>query len=112
MLAMAQTIAMLFVARIVDGLSGGNISTARACVADITEPRDRARAYGIIGAAFGLGFIGSGAEWPAVQGRYTAPIWTAAGLTLVATAMAYFWLPKPCTGPPPAPACRSRTSRR
>ena len=44
-------------ARIVDGLSGGNISTARAYVADITEPKDRARAYGILGAAFGLGFI-------------------------------------------------------
>ena len=48
---------MLFAARIVDGLSGGNISTARAYVADITEPKDRARAYGLIGAAFGLGFI-------------------------------------------------------
>ena len=95
MLAMAQTIAMLFVARIVDGLSGGNISTARAYVADITEPKDRARAYGIIGAAFGLGFI----LGPALSGllarvSYTAPIWTAAGLTLVATAMAYFWLPE------------------
>ena len=95
MLAMAQTIAMLFLARIVDGLSGGNISTARAYVADITEPKDRARAYGIIGAAFGLGFI----LGPALSGllagvSYTAPIWTAAGLTLVATAMAYFWLPE------------------
>ena len=57
MLALAQSIAMLFLARIVDGLSGGNISTARAYVADITEPEDRARAYGILGAAFGLGFI-------------------------------------------------------
>ncbi len=57
MLALAQSIAMLFLARIVDGLSGGNISTARAYVADITEPKDRARAYGLIGAAFGLGFI-------------------------------------------------------
>ena len=57
MLALAHSLAMLFAARIVDGLSGGNISTARAYVADITEPKDRARAYGIIGAAFGLGFI-------------------------------------------------------
>ena len=57
MLALAHSIAMLFLARIVDGLSGGNISTARAYVADITEPKDRARAYGLIGAAFGLGFI-------------------------------------------------------
>jgi len=95
MLAMAQSIALLFIARIVDGLSGGNISTARAYVADVTEPKDRARAYGLIGAAFGLGFIFG----PALSGllahiSYTAPIWTAAELTLVATFMAYFWLPE------------------
>jgi DHA1 family tetracycline resistance protein-like MFS transporter len=86
---------MLFAARIVDGLSGGNISTARAYVADVTEPRDRARAYGLIGAAFGLGFI----LGPALSGilakiSYTAPIWAAAAITLVATAMAWAWLPE------------------
>ena len=86
---------MLFLARIVDGLSGGNISTARAYVADVTEPKDRARAYGLIGAAFGLGFIFG----PALSGvlatvSYTAPIWAAAALTLVATVMAWFWLPE------------------
>jgi MFS transporter, DHA1 family, tetracycline resistance protein len=95
MLALAHSVVMLFAARIVDGLSGGNISTARAYVADITEPKDRARAYGIIGAAFGLGFI----LGPALSGilaavSYTAPIWAAAGLTLVATAMAWLWLPE------------------
>ena len=95
MLAMAHSIAMLFAARIVDGLSGGNISTARAYVADITEPKDRARAYGIIGAAFGLGFI----LGPALSGvlagvSVTAPIWAAAGLTVVATVMAWLWLPE------------------
>jgi DHA1 family tetracycline resistance protein-like MFS transporter len=95
MLALAHSIAMLFLARIVDGLSGGNISTARAYVADITEPKDRARAYGIIGAAFGLGFI----MGPALSGvlarvSITAPIWAAAALTLVATAMAWLWLPE------------------
>ena len=57
MLALAHSLTMLFLARVVDGLSGGNISTARAYVADVTEPKDRARAYGLIGAAFGLGFI-------------------------------------------------------
>jgi len=57
MMALAHSLTMLFLARIVDGLSGGNISTARAYVADVTEPKDRARAYGLIGAAFGLGFI-------------------------------------------------------
>src|SRR4051812_7208637 len=95
MMALAHSIAMLFVARIVDGLSGGNISTARAYVADVTEPKDRARAYGLIGAAFGMGFI----MGPALSGvlarySYTAPVWAAAGITLVATAMAWLWLPE------------------
>src|SRR5437773_11154385 len=95
MLAAAHSIGMLFAARIVDGLSGGNISTARAYVADITGPKDRARAYGLIGAAFGLGFI----LGPAISGAlahvsYTAPIWAAAAITLVATAMALLWLPE------------------
>jgi DHA1 family tetracycline resistance protein-like MFS transporter len=95
MLALAHSVAMLFAARIVDGLSGGNISTARAYVADITEPKDRARAYGLIGAAFGLGFI----LGPALSGvlskvSYTAPIWAAAGITLIATGMALLWLPE------------------
>jgi DHA1 family tetracycline resistance protein-like MFS transporter len=95
MLALAHSITMLFVARIVDGLSGGNISTARAYVADITQPKDRARAYGIIGAAFGLGFI----VGPALSGvlasvSYSAPIWAAAAITMVATLMAWWWLPE------------------
>ena len=95
MLAAAHSIGMLFAARIVDGLSGGNISTARAYVADITGPKDRARAYGLIGAAFGLGFI----LGPAISGvlarvSYAAPIWAAAAITLVATVMALVWLPE------------------
>src|SRR5919202_4408457 len=95
MLALAHSVAMLFAARIVDGLSGGNISTARAYVADVTEPQDRARAYGFIGAAFGLGFIFG----PALSGMlagisYTAPIWAAAAITLAATEMAWPWLPE------------------
>ena len=95
MMALAHSLTLLFLARIVDGLSGGNISTARAYVADVTEPKDRARAYGLIGAAFGLGFIFG----PALSGAlskysYTAPIWAAAALTLVATAMAWLWLPE------------------
>ena len=95
MLAMAHSLAMLFAARIVDGLSGGNISTARAYVADVTEPKDRARAYGIIGAAFGLGFI----LGPALGGMlskvsYATPIWAAAGVTALATIVAWVWLPE------------------
>jgi multidrug resistance protein len=95
MLALAHSVTMLFLARIVDGLSGGNISTARAYVADVTEPKDRARAYGLIGAAFGLGFIlGPALSGVLVKVSYTAPIWAAALITLVATGVAWRWLPE------------------
>ena len=49
MLAMAQSLTMLFAARIVDGLSGGNITTARAYIADVSTEEDRAKAYGFLG---------------------------------------------------------------
>jgi DHA1 family tetracycline resistance protein-like MFS transporter len=95
LLALARSITMLFIARIVDGLSGGNISTARAYVADITEPKDRARAYGLIGMAFGLGFIfGPALSGMLVKVSITAPIWAAAAITLLATAVAWLWLPE------------------
>ena len=95
MLALANSLAMLFAARIVDGLSGGNITTARAYIADITTEENRAKAYGFLGAAFGLGFI----IGPALGGlfshiSYTAPIWVAVGVTVVATVMAWLWLPE------------------
>jgi DHA1 family tetracycline resistance protein-like MFS transporter len=53
----AGSLGMLFASRIIDGISGGNISTAQAVIADITGPDDRAKGMGLIGAAFGLGFI-------------------------------------------------------
>jgi MFS transporter, DHA1 family, tetracycline resistance protein len=52
----ALGITLLFASRIIDGISGGNISTASAYIADITTPENRAKAYGLLGAAFGLGF--------------------------------------------------------
>ncbi|HET9794291.1 MAG TPA: MFS transporter [Thermoanaerobaculia bacterium] len=55
--AFAHSLAMLFAARVIDGISGGNISTAQAYVADVTTPETRAKGMGMIGAAFGLGFI-------------------------------------------------------
>jgi DHA1 family tetracycline resistance protein-like MFS transporter len=95
LLAVAQSVGMLFLARIIDGLSGGNISTARAYIADVTSEEDRARAFGLIGAAFGLGFI----VGPALGGvlahfSYAAPAWAAAAITLGAVALAWFWLPE------------------
>ena len=95
MLALAGNLPLLFAARIVDGLSGGNITTARAYIADITTEENRARAFGLLGAAFGLGFIvgpGLGAALSRIS--YTAPIWAAAAITIVATALAFFWLPE------------------
>jgi DHA1 family tetracycline resistance protein-like MFS transporter len=95
MLALAQSLAMLFAARFVDGLSGGNITTARAYIADVTAEDDRPRAFGLLGAAFGLGFI----IGPALGGlfshiSYTAPIWAAAAITGAATTLAWLWLPE------------------
>jgi DHA1 family tetracycline resistance protein-like MFS transporter len=94
-LAAAHSLVMLFVARIVDGLSGGNITTARAYIADVTTPENRARAFGMLGAAFALGFIvgpALGALFSNIS--YTAPIWAAAAITVVATALAWVWLPE------------------
>ena len=95
MLALAHSLAMLFAARVVDGLSGGNITTARAYIGDVTDESNRAKAFGMLGAAFGVGFI----IGPALGGlfariSYTAPIWAAAAITVVATALAWAWLPE------------------
>ena len=95
MLAMARSLPRVFAARVIDGLSGGNITTARAYIADVTEPHERAKAYGLLGAAFGLGFIvGPGLAGVFSKISYTAPIWAAAFVTLIATGMAWFWLPE------------------
>ncbi len=95
MLALANSLAMLFAARILDGLSGGNIPTARAYISDVTQPEERARAYGLIGAAFGLGFIFG----PALGGllgqvSLATPFWAAAGLAALALVMTGIWLPE------------------
>ncbi|MEM5807461.1 MAG: MFS transporter [Candidatus Aenigmatarchaeota archaeon] len=57
MLAFANSIHILFLSRIIDGITGGNISTAQAYISDVSTKKDRKKALGIIGAAFGLGFI-------------------------------------------------------
>jgi len=95
MLAVAHSLAMLFLARVVDGLSGGNITTARAYIGDIATEENRAKSFGMLGAAFGLGFIiGPALGGLFAQISYTAPIWAAAAITVVATLMAWFWLPE------------------
>ena len=56
-LGAATTVTMLMIGRIIDGISGGNIGTAMACIADSTTKEERSRSMGLVGAAFGLGFV-------------------------------------------------------
>ena len=91
--ASAQSAIMLFVARILDGITGGNNSVAQAVIADSTEGKDRARAFGILGAAFGLGFL-LGPALGGVLSNYglTVPFWFASGLALIGTIAGVFLL--------------------
>lgn len=57
MLALSNNLLLIFLARIIDGLTAGNISVAQAYIADVTEPKDRTRAFGLLGSAFSIGFI-------------------------------------------------------
>ncbi len=94
--AYAGSYAVLLVARLVSGFAGGNISVAQAYVADITTIQDRSKGMGVIGAAFGLGFI----IGPAVGGLSShylgpaAPGLIAAGLSLLNLALAWRILPE------------------
>jgi DHA1 family tetracycline resistance protein-like MFS transporter len=95
MMAAAHSLGMLFAARIVDGLSGGNITTARAYIGDIATEENRAKYFGMLGAAFGLGFvIGPGLGGLFSHISYAAPIWAAAAITVVAMLLAWLWLPE------------------
>ena len=91
----ATSLTLLFVARIIDGASGGNIATAQAYIADVSTPENRSRSMGVIGAAFGLGFTFG----PMIGGilsriSYGAPFYFAAGLAAVNVALLYFILPE------------------
>lgn len=95
LLGFAKSLWMLFAARILDGLTGGNISVAQAYITDVTDEKNRARGLGLIGAAFGLGFI----IGPAVGGAlsvygYSVPAFVAAGLAFLNLLTVYFWLPE------------------
>jgi multidrug resistance protein len=102
-LGFAKTLFMLFVGRILDGITGGNISTAQAYIADITTAENRAKGMGLIGAAFGLGFIFG----PALGGILSqwgihVPFVFAAILCFVNAALLYFTLPETVTPDHPA----------
>jgi DHA1 family tetracycline resistance protein-like MFS transporter len=94
-MAVAPTLGWLFAGRLISGITAASYPTAGAYIADVTPPAERASRFGMLGAAFGLGFI----VGPAVGGLLGAidlrlPFWVAAGLSLVNTAYGYFILPE------------------
>lgn len=95
----AAILTVLFVSRILDGLTGGNISVAQAYITDITDETNRARGLGLIGAAFGLGFMIGPAVGGALStgGRYAVPAFFAAGLAFLNWTAVWFWLPESLT---------------
>ena len=102
-LGLATTLWMLFAGRILDGITGGNISTAQAYIADITTSENRAKGMGLIGAAFGLGFIFG----PAIGGILSrwgiqVPFFFAAALCFANAILLYFRLPETVTRDHPA----------
>ncbi len=93
MFAMAGSFLMLLVSRVIDGVTGGNISIAQAMIADSTSGKDRAKAFGMLGAAFGFGFL----VGPALGGilspiSLTLPFWVAAALSWGGTLLGVFLL--------------------
>jgi DHA1 family tetracycline resistance protein-like MFS transporter len=96
MLGLAQTLPMLFLARALDGLSGANVSTAQAVITDSTNERTRTQGLGLLGAAFGLGFVvGPVIAFIALamtKNDYRAPAFVAAGFSLLSILLTYFWL--------------------
>ncbi|MCX7671439.1 MAG: MFS transporter [Anaerolineae bacterium] len=96
--ASVAVVAVLFFSRILDGLTGGNLTVAQAYITDVTDNKNRAKALGMIGAAFGLGFI----IGPVVGGLlsrwgYAVPAFVAAGLATANWFAVLFLLPESLT---------------
>jgi MFS transporter, DHA1 family, tetracycline resistance protein len=94
----ATSLLVLFVSRILQGLTGGNLSVAQAYITDITDAKSRNRGLGMIGAAFGFGFI----IGPALGGllsniSYSLPAFVAAALSFINLILIIFWLPESLT---------------
>ena len=96
-----RNLPLLFISRAFDGITGGNIAVAQAAIADITTPENRAKSFGLIGAAFGLGFIlgpfiGGKLSDPHIFHAFNAatPFWFAAVLSFVNVLSVIFLLPE------------------
>ncbi|MFO0995591.1 MAG: MFS transporter, partial [Alphaproteobacteria bacterium] len=95
LMALAPNLAWLFVGRVISGITAATITTAGAYIADVTPPERRAGGFGLIGAAFGIGFV----LGPALGGLLGAidarlPFWAAAGLSLANGLYGLFILPE------------------
>jgi len=121
MLALTSRFEWMLAARLLDGLTGGNISVAQAAMADSSAPEERSKAMGMIGAAFGLGFVLGPAMAGILSGSdfghhllatrgWHLPFFVAAGLSMMASMMVLFWLPETLT-PEVRARARSHESR-
>ncbi len=95
LMAVAPSLAWLFVGRVLSGITAASFSTAGAYISDVTPVEKRAAGFGMIGAAFGLGFV----LGPAIGGILGAtdprlPFWVAGGLAIANAAYGYFVLPE------------------
>lgn len=94
-LGLATNLWMLFLARLIDGISGANISTAQAAITDSTTEKNRTQGLGLIGAAFGLGFVIGPViafvSLTASGNNYHVPAFVAAGFSLISILLTWFW---------------------
>jgi DHA1 family tetracycline resistance protein-like MFS transporter len=98
-LGFANTLWMLFLSRIIDGITGGNISVAQAYISDVTDQEHRGQALGLIGAAFGIGFV-LGPVTGGILGEaygYSVPAFVAAGLAALNMGLVAFLMPESLT---------------
>ena len=88
-------LSLLFLARIIDGISGGTAATATTILADISTPENRAKTFGLIGVAFGLGFIlGPGLGTALAKFSVTLPVWVASGFAIFNLIFVIWFLPE------------------
>lgn len=94
-LGFANALWILFLARVIDGISGANISTAQAAISDSTTEKTRTQGLGLLGAAFGLGFvIGPVIAFVSLAASgndYRVPAFVAAGFSLISILLTWFW---------------------
>jgi MFS transporter, DHA1 family, tetracycline resistance protein len=95
LLAAGTALWTIFVARAIEGLGGGGLGVTQAYVTDVTAPSERARAFGLVGATFGLGFlIGPALAGFLVRFGYQVPFWVAAGLAALTVVLTIVLLPE------------------